>query len=248
MAHPFKVEKEIEVQATPEQIWEAIATGAGMNAWFLGSRNEVEPCEGGTVRFDVGDEVLEETVTAWDRPHRLAYGGAPPAPDGSVHAFEYVIEGRGGGRTLVRLVHSGFLGDDWEAEYDALNEGDFMYLHLMAQYVTHFRGRAATVIHLWRPESDGKRAVDVFKAALGVTGAPAEGEPVRFTVDGIGPIEGVLDFVSPRVFGVRTDDALYRFLYSPQGSAYMGHHIYRDDVDPQATKQAWQAWLERSFE
>ena len=33
-----------------------------------------------------------------------------------------------GGTTTVRLVHGGFLADDWEAEYDALNEGDAMYL------------------------------------------------------------------------------------------------------------------------
>ena len=29
-------------------------------------------------------------------------------------AFEYLIEGRDGGSTVLRLVHSGMLGDDWE--------------------------------------------------------------------------------------------------------------------------------------
>ena len=31
MAHPFEVRKDIEVDATPEQVWEAIATGPGID-------------------------------------------------------------------------------------------------------------------------------------------------------------------------------------------------------------------------
>jgi hypothetical protein len=31
-------------------VWEAIATGPGLDSWFMG-RNEVEPREGGTVRI-----------------------------------------------------------------------------------------------------------------------------------------------------------------------------------------------------
>ena len=50
MAHPFEVSKEIEVDATPEEVWEAIATGPGIDSWFMG-RNEVEPGEGGKARM-----------------------------------------------------------------------------------------------------------------------------------------------------------------------------------------------------
>lgn len=246
MAQPFDVRKEIEVDATPEEVWEAIATGPGISAWFLG-KYEVEPRIGGAVRTPFGEDAGESTVTAWDPPRRFAYRSAE-APDGTLHAFEYTVEARRGGGTVVRLVHSGFLSDDWEAEYDALNEGDFMYLHLMAQYVTHFRGRAATVISLWRAdEPDRERALTIFRRALGLPAAVTEGDPVRATPDGLPPIEGVVDFVSRGILGVRTDDALYRFLHSPQNVAFLGHHIYRDDIDPQATRRAWQAWLDRSF-
>jgi hypothetical protein len=145
-------------------------------------------------------------------------------------------------------VHSGFLGDDWEAEYDAIGEGDFMYLHLMAQYVKHFRGRPATVVSLWRPDApDHERTLAGFRRALGLPATVTKGDPVRVAPDGIGPIEGVVDFVSHGILGVRTDDALYRFLHSPQKVAFLGHHIYRDEIDPLVTKQAWQAWLDRSF-
>jgi uncharacterized protein YndB with AHSA1/START domain len=246
MAHPFEVRKEIEVDATPEAIWEAIATGPGIDGWFVGDHNQVEGRLGGTVRLDFGDESGDSTITAWDPPHRFSHAG-PAADDGSLHAFEYVIEARGGGRALVRLVHSGFLPDDWESEYDALNEGDFMYLHLMVQYVTHFRGRRPELVTLWRPETDRERALAVISRELGLSGAISEGDRVAAHPDGLDPIEGVVDFASRSIVGVRTDDALYRFLHSPQGVIYVGHHLYREDIDIAATRAAWQAWLDRSF-
>ena len=248
MAHPFEVRKEIEVEATPDRVWEAIATGAGMDGWFLGTGNEVEPRLGGRVHVDFGEGGAgESTVTAWEPPRRFAHRG-DEAPDGSLHAFEYTIEGRDGGRAFVRLVHSGFLVDDWEAEYDALNEGDFMYLHLMAQYVKHFRGRAATNLAVWREDSTGREAaIGRLQSALGLTGRAANGDRVEFTADGLGSIDGVVDFVSPSILGVRTDDALYRFLHSPQGVVYLGHHIYRDGLDKAATESAWRSWLDRAF-
>ena len=50
MAHPFKVTDEFEVTATPEEVWDAIATGPGVDAWFMGV-NEIEPREGGATRM-----------------------------------------------------------------------------------------------------------------------------------------------------------------------------------------------------
>lgn len=38
MAHPLELKHEIEVYA-PEEVWDAIATGPGMDSWFMG-RNE----------------------------------------------------------------------------------------------------------------------------------------------------------------------------------------------------------------
>ena len=134
MAHPFKVRKDIEVEATPEEVWEAIATGPGIDSWFMG-RNEVEPREGGTVRMTLPAWTLEATVTAWDPPHRLRTETGE-SEDGRFMAFEYLIEGRGAGSTVLRFVHSGFLaGDDWETEYEALKSGDPMYIQKLAEYL-----------------------------------------------------------------------------------------------------------------
>jgi uncharacterized protein YndB with AHSA1/START domain len=245
MPHPFELRMEVEVDATPDQIWEAIATGAGLDGWYIATGNAVEPRVGGTVRIGFGgDAAGEHPVTVWDPPRHFAHRGEP-GPDGTFHAMEYVIEARAGGTTIVRMVHSGFLADYWEAEYDALNEGDYMYLRQMAEYVTHFRGRPVTFITDIRP-TEKDRGLQILRAALGITDAVKEGDSVRFSVEGLPSIDGVVDFVSPSILGIRTSDALYRFSFQ-MGVVYIGHRIFGNGVDEAAATAAWQGWLDRSF-
>jgi uncharacterized protein YndB with AHSA1/START domain len=246
MTHPFEITNEIEVDATPEEVWEAITTGPGIDSWFMG-KNEVEPREGGTARTTLSGFTMESTVTAWDPPRRFATRGSE-GEDGSLHAFEFIIEGREGGSTVVRWVHSGFLGDNWEAEYDGLSEGDPMYFHKLAQYLTYFRGRTATSIEVYGPQvADRKHAWTEIRGGLGLTGKVAEGDQVRLTPQGLAPIEGVVDYVSPSFLGVRSKDGLYRFIYGFEGTVVLGHHVFSDDIDQQATEQAWQSWLTKLF-
>jgi uncharacterized protein YndB with AHSA1/START domain len=46
MSRDFELHKEMELDASPEQVWEAIATGPGISSWFMGP-HEVEPHVGG---------------------------------------------------------------------------------------------------------------------------------------------------------------------------------------------------------
>ena len=55
--------------------------------------------------------------------------------------------GRDQGSTVVRWVHSGFLGENWEKEYEGLSEGDPMYFDKLRVYLTYFRGRTATPVN-----------------------------------------------------------------------------------------------------
>jgi uncharacterized protein YndB with AHSA1/START domain len=244
MTHPFEIRNEIEVAAEPDAVWEALTTGPGIDGWFLGVGNEVERRLGGRIRLSYGDQGSgESTITAFEPGRRFAHRG-DAGPDGTFHAMEYEIEGRGGS-TIVRLVHSGFLGDDWEAEYEALGEGDFMYLHLLAQYVRYFAGRQASAITTWEPEADREQAMRAFRTGLGLGDDATQGDRVSVRPEGLPPIEGVIDFTSGSILGVRTDDGLLRFLHAPQGVAYVGHHLYDLATDPSATQQAWRDWLRR---
>jgi uncharacterized protein YndB with AHSA1/START domain len=246
MPRDMELRKEIILEATPEQVWEAIATGPGIDAWFMG-RNQVEPREGGRTSMTIGEHTEEATVTAWEPPRRFAYRGG--SRDTGFMAFEWLIEGRDDGTCLLRLVQSGVLGDDWETEYDALARGWDMYLHQLRQYLAHFRGRTATPVMAMAPGvADPDQVWPRLRQALGLSGPPTEGDKVRLIPEGLDPIEGVVDWVSTDSFGVRGDDALYRFIRGFDGSVAVGHHLYADDVDAKEVEGAWQAWLSRQFD
>jgi uncharacterized protein YndB with AHSA1/START domain len=246
MAHEFEIQKAITIEASPEQVWEAISTGPGIDSWFMG-RSEIEPRTGGAARMTLPGWSLDSTITTWEPGKRYAHR-SEAGPDGLQMAFEYLIEGRDNGTTVLRLVHSGFLGDDWEAEYDALNEGDFMYLQKLAAYLKFFPGRtAAWSLFLPRPEvTDKDRAWSAFAGALDVTGPVREGDAVRLTVDGLPAADGSVVLANSQAIGVRTGDGLYTLIYG-QDTVVVEHHNFAPGADQQRSEAAWQAWLTRAF-
>ena len=73
------VQVEVEVPGTPDEVWEAIATGRGISSWFVPT--EVEEGDDGTPgrvvsHFGPGMDSLAD-VTAWEPPRRFA-GRAHP--------------------------------------------------------------------------------------------------------------------------------------------------------------------------
>jgi uncharacterized protein YndB with AHSA1/START domain len=241
MGKAFEIVNETEVGATPEQAWQAVATGEGMDAWFMG-RNEIEPREGGKTRTITPGFAEEATVTKWDPPNRFAYR-SDEAEDGSFMSFDYRIEGRDKGNTSIRWIHSGLLGGDWEAEYEAMSEGDPAYFHKLGQYLTYFFGRKATPVDAFGPElPDRDQAWKLIRTGLGLGGPVAVGDKVRLTPEGIAAIDGIVEWISPSFLGVRSDDALYRFIHAFYGPVMVGHHIFAD-VDQKEAEDAWKSWM-----
>jgi len=247
LGREFEQHKQAAVDATAEEVWHAVATGPGLDSWLMG-RSEVEPREGGAVRTDLGGFVMASKVTAWEPPRRFAYRGIE-SEEGRFVAYEFFIQGRAEGGTTVRLVASGFLpGDDWEAEYEAMTRGGDMYFHTLIEYLTHFAGRTATPMGASGPPvADWARGWAVLQGALGLTGPVDQGAPVSFTPTGLAAIEGVVDFVNADAIGVRTADALYRFIRGMHGGLVVGHHVFSRDVDREEAERAWRAWLIQLF-
>jgi len=246
--HEFEVRDQITVDAMPEQVWDAIATGPGVDAWFMG-RTEFEAREGGTVTQAMGPETYHSTITAYEPGRRLAYR-SDLAPDGTFMAFEYLIEGRAGGSTTVRFVHSGLLsGDDWESEYDALKQGDPMYLQQLTAYLKHFGGAALTrsVFAVGPQEKDSARVWSAFGSALGLSGSVTRGAAVSLTVDGLERTSGVVEFVAPSYVLVRTDEGLYLLMHGYHDTIVVEYHGYAGEQGNEELQSAWQSWLTRVF-
>lgn len=241
MGQQFERRSELEVNATPEQVWQAIATGGGIDSWFMG-RTRVEPGPGGTVRTEFGGYAPVFTVTAWEPPHRLAYGAAP-ADDGRSLAYEFLVRARPAGGSTVQLVVRGFLpGDDWPVELAAMTHGGEMFARTLTTYLDHFPGRTATPVTAFGPPvADWDAAWAALRRALGLTAPVAVGDRVQAPDRLRG---GVVYALNPQTLGVRTGDALYRFLQGLGGSLVAAHHLFSapDPVAPDP-EQAWQDWL-----
>jgi uncharacterized protein YndB with AHSA1/START domain len=225
MTEERRIEIEIPLDATPEQVWEAIATEAGLTAWF--APMDPSPGENG---------VSPEGPVTWWEPGR---GLAVRTETGS---FEYLIEARDGGSAVLRFTQTGFDSDDWEAEYEATARGWGLYFHTLALYLSAFRGEPATYVVAEGPES--ANTAEAWRWLLSAIGTSTEGDKVELRVPGLEPVVGVLDYYGPSHVGIRTDEALLRF----HGrnllgmSVAIGHHYYGDQ-DAERLQNAWQSWL-----
>jgi hypothetical protein len=84
-------------------------------------------------------------------------------------------------------------------------------------------------------------------AALGLSAPPAEGDRVRVEVPGRVPEEGVVYAVNDQTAGVRTADAMFRFLRGFHGSMVASHHVFTPAADAEVEEKAWGDWLNRVF-
>jgi uncharacterized protein YndB with AHSA1/START domain len=143
------IELEVEVVGTVEEVWQAIATGPGISSWYV--PHTVEEHEGGTATasFGPGPEMqVTGRVAAWEPPRRVVFDGGEGA--GGL-AFEWLIEARGGGTCVVRLVNTGFgSGEDWDAQYDGLSEGWGLFL-LTSNFTSNTSGVGRQLRHCPQP-------------------------------------------------------------------------------------------------
>ncbi|MFI6291157.1 SRPBCC domain-containing protein [Nonomuraea sp. NPDC050790] len=230
MGHEFEIDRRAEVPATPEEIWAAIATGPGIDSWFMG-RNQVAD---GAVTTVFGDYSPTTRITAAEPGARFAHG-TETAPDGRFVAYEFLIEAQAGGSTVLRAVTSGFLpGDDWQDEFEAMSGGLELFFATLVEYLTHFRGRTATPLTVFGPPvPDWDQAWQALAKKLGLPHPAAHGDRVRLAGE-----EGVVYLVNSQNLAVRTPTALYRFMRGFHGPMIASHHLFGPDpgVD-------WSTWL-----
>jgi uncharacterized protein YndB with AHSA1/START domain len=241
MGKHFENRQDVQVDATPEQVWAAIATGPGISSWFVG-RTEID---GGSVRTAFGDDWIPAgDVTVSDEPRHFAYR-SDPAPDGRFVAYEYLIEGREHAATVLRTVTSGFLpGDDWAGEYEAMQYGTALFLATLGEYLRHFVGRAGTPVTAFGPPvGDWDAEWAWLHGQLGLSD-PRPGDAVRADLGGGLAVDGEVYYTNPHTLGIRTPDAFYRSLRGRHGAMVAGHELFTTTPD---AGPAWTAFLTRSF-
>ena len=253
------LELEIEVAGTPEQVWEAIATGPGISAWMHPTR--VEEREGGRFAFDMGGGDQGGVVTGWEPPHRFATEtewrpGAGAAPERL--ATEWRVEARPGGTCVVRMVMSGFgSGATWDAEIDGMGEGMRLALQNLRLYVERFAGERGAWMRAFA-DSPGSRE-EGWAALAGALGLSDAAEGARVSTDGTGlpalsgVVEQVIDWRWHRGVQLRLDAPApgigHALAYGEQPRLTFQACLYGDEAGAVAARDqaAWRSWMEASF-
>jgi uncharacterized protein YndB with AHSA1/START domain len=254
-----RIELEVEVPGTPEEVWEAIATGPGISAWMHPA--EVEGREGGRFAYDLGGGMRESgRVTGWEPPHRFAQEEqwSTEGEEPVTLATEWLVEARAGGTCVVRMVMSGFgPGARWEDEIGGVAEGMKGGLACLRLYMTHFRGRRGAWIRAFgdRPAPRDERW-EALCGGLGLTGTAA-GQPVTTSGDGVPALAGVVEEVVEerwhRGVLLRLADPApglaHVLVYGDDGGATIQACVYGDDAAAVAAREepAWRQWMEARF-
>ncbi|MEM7309559.1 MAG: SRPBCC domain-containing protein [Planctomycetota bacterium] len=256
-----RVQAEVVVPGTPEEVWRAIATGPGVSSWFVPT--EVDEKVGGEVRASFGpgmDSVSK--IVAWDPPRRLEAESNDLGPDAPPVATEWIVEARDGGTCVVRVVHSLFAdSDDWDNELEAWESGWPDFFRILRLYLQHFAGQPATLVPLMAVTShDATAAWDKLTAALGTQGV---GEGEERAVDVPEPALRIhVERVGRAGEGPHAHELLVRTTEPAPGLAHwfamkMGEQtllslrffFYGDGAAEVAERAgpAWHAWLEERF-
>jgi uncharacterized protein YndB with AHSA1/START domain len=235
MAREFEIVREVDIDAAPQDVWDAVTTANGAWLWPM----EFEPHVGGAASFG-------GTVVVWDPPHRVA--GRHEGPDGWFNEVEETITALDDGRSRLRWVHSGVFAEDWDNQYDGAGQHTDFYLHTLTEYLAHFRGRPVTYSSFDAPAaSTGPDGLTRLLSALGVADA-AEGSTTTASI--ATSAERVdIDYVRPNFVGLRTKDALVRVFGRNAFGAPVGIavHDFAPGADADATTARWTSWLDTVY-
>lgn len=255
------IQVEAEVPGTPEQVWQAIATGPGISSWFVPT--DLEEGEGGTPEsvvshFGPGMDSTAK-ITAWEPPHRFAKEGGDLGSSSPPLATEWIVEARSGGTCVVRVVHSLFTSSDqWDDQLEGFESGWPGYFRILRLYLAHFRGLPCTSFQIMGMVPETESATwDAMTQALGLQDAAA-GEH-RTAPSGVPPFAATVESISD---GSKTHEVVLRLDEPAPGVATLGaynwggkvhvyasFYLYGDRAPAVAVRDEplWQEWVKELF-
>ena len=252
------VQVEAEVPGTPEEVWQAIATGPGISSWFVPTEFEERDGKPVAVKLNFGPGMESRSaVTAWDPPRRFAAEANGWVPGSPPIADEWSVEARGGGICVVRVVHSLFAStDDWDNQLEGTESGWPGFFRILRIYLTHFRGQRSAMMKWMAPFAGTEaEAWEMLTAALGLKGMSVGQR--RTAPAGAPALSGVVEYVTQNPY-----DALLRLDKPGPGVAALGAvnfggpsmvaltcYHYGDQAAGTVARETplWQAWIQKRF-
>jgi uncharacterized protein YndB with AHSA1/START domain len=252
---PYRIEIDVEVPGTPEQVWHALATEEGIGSWMAPAEFEARP--GAELAFHMGpDATSRGRVTEVEVGRRIVYEEdwatfmGPEGADVEPLVTEFVVEARSGGTCVVHVVTSSYgVGAEWEREtFDQMSEGWAAVLDNLRLYLTHYPDQHATPmwvnVELAMPAEaviDSARRklgvdgvgdrVDERVSGRGIAGRVERSTPLHVLVKVESPVDGLLSF-----YAYEGEEGsglvLQGYFFSADAAAYVERELAE-----------WETWL-----
>ncbi len=252
------IQFEVEVPGTPEEVWQAIATGPGISAWFVPAEVEEEDGKPVAMSLDFGPgQESRSVVTEWHPPRTFAREGPGWVPGSPPIATEFSVEAKSGDICIVRIVQSLFSStDDWDGQLTGAEGGWPGITRILQLYLTHFRGQRAAIMRVMAPVA--APASKSWATLLSELGLEAVGVGERWAAPaGAPPFAGVVERVdeSPAGAMLRLEQpgpgiaALFLIEFGDMVMAGMTFYLYGDEAAATVDRDTprWQAWIQELF-
>ena len=251
------VQVEVEVPGTPEEVWQAIATGPGISSWMVPTEMEEKDGKAVAVKMTFGPGMeFRSTVTDWESPSKWAsesdgIPGSPPI------AHEWIVEARGGGICIVRFVQSLFAStDEWDNQLEEGNAAWVAFFRALRIYLTHFRGQRSTIMQFVVPFAGNE--AEAWESLMGQVGVKGLSVGQRWTSPaGVPAFGGVAEYYSESPYDalLRLDKpgpgiaALGAFNCGGPSMVAMSFYLYGDRAAETVAREKplWDAWFQEHF-
>ena len=252
------IQVEVEVPGTPEEVWQAIATGPGISSWFAPAEFEEQNGKPIALTLNYGPGMASRSVvTDWEPSRKFTseadgwFPGSPPV------ATEWSVEARAGGVCVVRVVQSLFAStDDWDGQLEGTESGIPGAFRILRIYLAHFRGQRCAFMQFMAPvAATPAGAWATLTAALGFNGVGVkQGWAAPAGVPAMG---GVVEHInqSPPGALLRLDQpgpgtvALFTMDLGGPVMATFSFYLYGDQAAGTVARETplWQSWFQERF-
>ena len=236
---------------TPEEVWQAIATGPGITSWFVPA--EVAGRVGGRMQLTFGPGIASSgEVTAWEPPHRFRYEERDWLGRPERRPRHGVVRRGALGRALRRARRTSLFASaaDWDDQLESIEVGWPVFLSLLRLYLTHFPGqRCSSLFVLSETEASADAAWEAVAGGLGLLGA-REGESVE-TAPGVPRMRGIVERADERGIVLRGDEPapglmeVFAFDFKGPVLIFVRGYLYGDTGAEAVVREEslWREWL-----
>jgi uncharacterized protein YndB with AHSA1/START domain len=252
------VQVEVEVKSTPEQVWQAIATGPDVSSWFVPTK--IEGRVGGALSCDFGGGMVTSAqITVWQPPHRFAAEDKAGVMDSAPLATEWTVEARAGGTCVVRVVHSLFASTDkWDDQLESTEQGWPGFFRVLRNYLARHAGQRSAIMQMMATSKGSTQEIwTALQRAFGAAN-PRPGQRIRVQAPGAAALAATVESVDQIAHGQSmmlqvTEPVPGTVLvgaYECMGMqmASMQVYLYGDRAEAAARDQdRWQQWLAGLF-